>query len=270
MIKLVVSDMDGTLLAENSVLDGKAFSMIKKLREQGICFTVATGRSRCLSEEYERVLGLEIPYIACNGAVVLRQGKVIRRYRIGLAGLRPLVERADRMGMSVVFSIDGEEYYYRETPWICESREKKGFYKNPMVLSEAIWRETTAEKVMIMDGFRSGRIALMEEMCGELPMEYGYTRYTDMSVEIVNRKATKANGVKFLAEYLGITMEEVLAVGDHKNDCEMLETAGMGAAVANAIPDAKKSARYVCGKDHLEGVMEAVEHFCGINMEEIQ
>lgn len=268
MVKLVVSDMDGTLLAQDSVLGGQALRMKQKLKEKGILFTMATGRSQCLSEEYEKLLELEIPYVACNGAVILKQGEIIKQHQIALKGLRPLVEEAERLDMSVVFSIGGSEFYYKETPWILEKREEQGFYKNPMILSEEIWNHTLLEKLMIMDNCRTGRIGLMEEMCRKLPAEYGFTRYTDMSVEIVNRKATKAEGVRFLARYLGIGMEHIMAIGDHKNDCEMLQEAGIGVAVSNAIPDAKESADYVAAGDHLNGVLEAVQRFCRIDTEE--
>lgn len=265
MIKLVVSDMDGTLLARDSNLSGRAFAMKQKLKEKGILFTMATGRSQCLSEGFEQALDLEIPYIACNGAVILRQGRVLEQYTIPLLSLRPLAEEADSLGMSVVFSRDGSEFYYRETPWILENR-LQGLYQNRMELSDRIWAEARLEKVMIMDGRRTGRIALMEEMCRQLPPEYGFTRYTDMSVEIVNHRANKAQGVRFLSRYLGIPMDEILAVGDHQNDCEMLQAAGVGAAVSNAIPAVKECADYIAEKDHLEGVIEAVQHFCHIDM----
>lgn len=265
MIKLVVSDMDGTLLAWDSNLSGRAAVMKQKLKEKGILFTMATGRSQSLSEGFEQALSLEIPYIACNGAVILRQGRVLERYTIPLLGLRPLAKEADNLGMSVVFSMGGSEFYYRETPWILESKSQ-GLYQNRMELSNHIWAETRLEKVMIMDGHRTGRIALMEEMCRQLPPEYGFTRYTDMAVEIVNHRATKARGVRFLSRYLGIPMDEILAVGDHQNDCEMLQAAGVGAAVSNAIPAAKKCADYIAEKDHLEGVIEAIQHFCRIDM----
>ena len=268
MVKLVVSDMDGTLLAQNSVLGERAIRMIQKLKEKGILFTMATGRSQCLSEEYEKLLNLEIPYIACNGAVILKRGEIIKQHQIALKGLRPLVEEADRLDMSVVFSIGGSEFYYKETPWILEKRREEGFYQNPMILTDEIWDRTYLEKLMIMDNCRTGRITLMEEMCRKLPPEYGFTRYTNMSVEIVNCRATKAEGVRFLADYLGIPMDEVMAIGDHKNDCEMLTEAGIGVAVSNAIPDAKECADYVAAGSHLDGVVEAVQMFCRIDTEE--
>lgn len=262
MVRLVVSDMDGTLLGPDSFLGQEVFSMIKELKEKGISFTIATGRSRCLSEGYEELLGLELPYISCNGAMLVKRGQVIKSYPVPMAGLRSLVEEADEMGMSIVFSIDGEEFYLRETPWILEKREKEGFYQNQMLLSETIWQDTCLEKVMVLDGSRSGKIREIEKRCRELPKQYGFTRYTDMSVEIVHHQATKANGVRMLSEYLQIPMEEILAVGDHQNDCEMLQAAGIGVAVANAIPEAKRSADYVAENGHLAGVIEAVRKFC--------
>ncbi len=262
MVKLVVSDMDGTLLGPGSFLGQEALLMVRQLKEKGIGFTIATGRSRCLSESYEALLGLELPYISCNGAMIVRRGQIIKRYPIPLSALRPLIEEADRMGMSIVFSIDGEEFYLRETPWILEKREEEGFYRNKMALTEAVWNELHLEKIMVMDGNASGRIGQVEARCRTLPAQYGFTRYNDRSVEIVHCQATKANGIRFLSQYLGIPMEEILAVGDHQNDCEMLRAAGIGAAVANAIPAARESADYVTKSDHLAGVLEAVRRFC--------
>lgn len=262
MVKLVVSDMDGTLLGPGSFLGQEALPMVQQLKQRGIGFTIATGRSRSLSEGYEALLGLKLPYISCNGAMILRRGQVIKKHSIPLCGLRALIEEADRQEMSIVFSIDGEEFYLRETPWILEKRESEGFYQNRMELSETVWETLCLEKIMIMDGDASGRIGQIEAKCRALPAQYGFTRYNDRSVEIVHREATKANGIRFLSQYLGIPMKEILAIGDHQNDCEMLRAAGIGVAVANAIPAAQENADYVTSGDHLAGVLEAVHTFC--------
>ena len=60
---------------------------------------------------------------------------------------------------------------------------------------------------------------------------YGFTRYTNKAVEIVNKNSTKASALQILSQHLDIDLEDILAIGDHQNDIEMLREAGVGVAV---------------------------------------
>ena len=122
------------------------------------------------------------------------------------------------------------------------------------------------DKLMIMDETREGAIAILEDMCRELPDIYGFTRYTNKSVEVVSRDSTKASALKSVATLLDIPPESILAVGDHQNDIEMLRYSGIGAVVGNATEDAKHAADYVASGRCIDGVQEIVEKFCEITV----
>lgn len=262
MIKLVVSDLDGTLLDENEVLGPTALGLACWLRERDILFTIATGRVKSMAESYARQLGLGLPYLCCNGGEIVLGNQVLERLRISAAPLWGLVEKACQLGYSVWYSIDGEEYVHGETAWIREQQKTFGRYHAISPLTPDKIQNLFVEKLSIMDGDKDGNMALLEELCKQLPEGYGFTRYQDQSVEVVHANATKARGLLWLADYLGIRPEEILAAGDHQNDIEMIRLAGVGVAVGNATGDLKSEADYTARGCHAEGVREAVERFC--------
>lgn len=260
-IKLVVSDMDGTLIDTDEVLSEKAIALSRRLKDSGVMFSLATGRVEYLADDYVRRLGLSVPYVACNGATLVDGGHVIERKQIPVLPLMDIIEEADLMGMSIIYSREGRESVWRETSWILDQRKRFDRYHAVHRFTPGEWTSLTVDKVSIMDEERDGRIACIEALCRRLPSSYGFTRYVDRSVEIVDGSANKANGIASLARHLGLEMNEVMAIGDHQNDIEMLSCAGVGAAVANATEDVKEIADYVCKNRCIDGVIEAVDHY---------
>ena len=80
-------------------------------------------------------------------------------------------------------------------------------------------------------------------------------------MEIVAEGCSKASGLKTLLDYLKVAPGEVMAIGDHTNDIEVLSMVGMGVAVANAQEEVKAIADYVTEKERAEGVEEAIRRF---------
>lgn len=260
-IRLVVTDMDGTLIDSDEILSDKAVMLSRRLRDAGIMFSLATGRVEYLADDYVRRLELSIPYIACNGATLVDGRNVIARKQIPVLALSSIIEEADRMGMSIIYSREGLETVWRETRWILLQRERFNRYHDVHAFTFQEWQTVSVDKVMIMDDEREGGISRIEALCRDLPPIFGFTRYMDRSIEIVNGDANKANGISRLASYLGVKMDEVMAIGDHQNDIEMLMNAGIGVAVANATEEVKEIADYVCTNRCIDGVIEAVDHY---------
>lgn len=267
MVKLVVSDMDGTLIDRDEILSEKAIKIVKALKKKGILFTIATGRAESMVSKYVKALDIEVPYIACNGVTIINNNEVLLRNKVPLKGLRLIVQQAEFMNMSLVYSVDGVERVYQTTPWIEHQRKVFNRYHEEHQFTEEEWETLYIDKLMIMDDIRQGAIAVLEDMCKQLSEDYGFTRYTNKSVEIVNRNSTKATALHEVIRILGIDQEEVLAIGDHRNDMEMLSMAGIGAVVANAIDEVKAEADYVAGHSCIDGVQEVVEKFCQIVLE---
>lgn len=261
MIKLVVSDVDGTLVDETEVLSQKAIALADYLKGHGVLFTIATGRAEYIAEDFVKKLGVSIPYIACNGATIISGGEVLERNQIALLPLREIIERADSDGLSVIYSIEGYEKVYRFTPWVLSQQRDFDRYHQEHRFSEEEWATLCVDKITVMDNSLAGCIAQYDAMCAGLPEGYGYTRYLDRAVEIVSGTATKGNALRTLIARLGILPQEVLAAGDHQNDIEMISMAGVGVAVGNATEQLKSVADYISTGCNVDGLFEAVRHF---------
>jgi Cof subfamily protein (haloacid dehalogenase superfamily) len=262
MVKLVVCDIDGTLIEADEILDKKAPELVKRLDAEGIGFSLASGRSDYLVSAYAEQLNLSIPYITCNGAAMVHKGRRLHEKLIPAAPLRKITELADAMGFSIVYSQQGGERVWRETPWILEIRRRYNRYHRVHRFTPEEWENELLDKILIYDDSERGGINIIEKSCKKLFPQFAATRYMDRSVEIVNGGASKASGMIDLAAMLGIGPDAILAIGDHQNDIEMIRAAGQGAAVGNATDAVKAAASYICGEDYFAGVFEAVNHFC--------
>ncbi len=263
MIKLVVTDVDGTIVPKDEILRGEVVAMKERLNANGIVYTLASGRQDCHLTDYVRQLGLDVPYIACNGCSIIHNGEAVLRKTIPLLPLRAVTEKAEEMGMSLMFGMDRSDFAYGVTDFILEQREKFNRYNETRRFTEDEWRTARIDKLYIVAKVRDGSLDHIEALCRELPWEFYYKRYSNKAIDILPREATKANAVRHVAEMLGVEMSEVMAIGDDLNDTEMLSAAGIGVAVANAQPGAKDAADYVTEGECYLGVIEAVQKFCG-------
>jgi hydroxymethylpyrimidine pyrophosphatase-like HAD family hydrolase len=101
------------------------------------------------------------------------------------------------------------------------------------------------------------RNELAERYAGRL----GVVRSHDMFVEVHSTEASKGHGLKFLANYYGIPQIETIAVGDSGNDCSMLEWAGLGVAVANALPETLAAADVIAPAVTEDGLADVIERY---------
>lgn len=260
-IRLVVCDLDGTLIGRDEILTEKAIALAKKLQSSNIMFSLATGRVDYLVTPYIQSLGIGLPVITCNGAAVLLNSKVLYRRQIPVKELYPIFKQADTLGFSIIYSIDGYEFVWRTTPWILREQTMFDRYHEIRTFTQDDWQNLFVDKVTIIGDGGAGQIDQVETLCLGLSDTYTFTKYADRAVEIVEKTANKAIGLEFLVNYLGICIDEVMVVGDHQNDVRMIAEAGLGIAVANATPETKCAADYICRLDGIDGVIEAIEHF---------
>ena len=224
MVKLVVSDLDGTLIDSSEQLTDTAREMARWLKDRNVLFTFATGRVQGMTERYAQDMQVSIPYVATNGAALIAPDGVLFRRKVPLKPLETMLRKADSMGMSIIYSEDGYEKVCRETPYILRQRAAFGRYNDVAPLTQADYDGKQMEKICV---------------------------------------CTKAPGVAELAKRLNIPMSDVLAIGDDENDLQMLRLAGHTATVQNALAKVKPLVAYVSPYCHSAGVFDAVKHFIG-------
>lgn len=266
MIRLVVTDVDGTIVGKDEILHEEMITFAKALKKAGIPYTIATGRVNGLVQDYVDKMEIEIPYVACNGGTLVKGSEVIERNTIPLSALRELMELADDMEMSLLYSIQGEENAYRSTAYVKAQQQDYGRYLKPHAFTEEEWETLQVDKVIVMAAIRDGSIGIIEELCRNLPGGIGYKRYANKAIDILSEQSTKEMGVKKLAEYLDIPLSEVLFAGDDLNDVEIIKKAGIGVAVNNAQELAKEVADYIAKNPCYAGVIEAVRRFVHVQI----
>ena len=263
MIKLVVCDMDGTMIGRDERVPDSAAEWIASLEAQGVMFTVATGRAEGYMREKVAQMGLRHPYIVTNGATIMDGDRAILRRQFSIHPLRSLIEDCYAEGMSVLFTFEGTERTERITPWIVREGEKRGCPFEPKPLSDEEWETLQADKLLIMDPVREGKILDMEKKLQAISGDFMYVRYRLKALELNEKSANKAAALQTLVESMGIPMKYVLFIGDDDNDIQVFQAAGHSAAVGNVSDNARPYAEYVCQGHEFQGVMEAVEKFCG-------
>lgn len=261
-VKLVICDVDGTLIGDDRKITEDIDRLGTIIKTNHIPFTIASGRIPSRIEELVRRLHISLPYIGCNGACAMQKDSYLWNDFILPEHLKPAMELADGLGMSIVYTDGVRELAYRKTPWIAELMEKHSRYDGVFAPKEEEWSAMRIQKVLIAgDCPPSVGKRVLAEL---LPFKewLNIVEYEDGVLDITTKSSSKEEGSKRLAASLGIPMEEVLAIGDHQNDLGMIRRAGIGVAVANASEELKREADYVCTQKIAKGVIEAVERFC--------
>lgn len=263
-MKLVVTDLDGTLLSPEKEISDEAVEVICRWKEAGGLFSFITGRPAPGVLGYMTRAGVNAPIVCCNGAEVVERAEdgfhILYREQMGLKGLRTLMEEAHLAGFTVLYYRDGEEYAMGLTEWVQERRKRGRTY--PIEdRNEAFWKNTQAQKVNIMADKGLKSKALRPLMEG-LSSDYEVVIYENYGCEITPKGCGKARGLRRLSQLVNVPMEEIMAVGDNANDLKMLRAAGLGVAVGNGTSEARACADYVCEHTNTDGVVEAIRRFC--------
>lgn len=261
-IKLVISDIDGTLIDETETIPQKLIETVQKCKAQGILFSLATGRTKELVNEVVQKLGISDPYVISNGACIFKGEECLEAHGFSAYPILPIIRRADAEGLTVTIADTRFEKALRLTDYVRGHQQFGNRFQSFIDPETEDWEHATFQKLMIMDEHRTGKIVGIRESLKPFAEQYWITTYSDMAVELGPKGCNKASGVKALVKRLGIQPEEVMACGDFSNDVEMLQYAGIGVAVANASPYVKERADYVATKSYALGVVEAVEKYC--------
>lgn len=258
MIKMIVSDVDGTLLPHSQQkLDPLLFEQIRRLKEMGILFVAASGRQYANLYRLFGPVQDDIAYIAENGGLTVYRGEVLDRGAFPLSLTKEIAQAIYEDGTSE-FSISGEQTYYirpksREFLWLM-----RDFMHNNITLIEDLDEIPEAcLKVAVYD---------QEHLQEKVP--YWVDRFSDRAavvtsgndwLDFIPKDQNKGNGVRCLQEKLKIAPEECMGFGDEYNDIEMLGAVRYSYAVSTAREKVKTISRYVTEKvtGVLEGLIES-------------
>ncbi|EJK9928730.1 sugar-phosphatase [Cronobacter sakazakii] len=265
-IKLIAIDMDGTLLLPDHTISPGVKNAIAAAREQGINVVLTTGRPFAGVESYLRELHMDKSGDYCityNGALVQKasDGSTVAQTPLSYDDYRYLEQLSREVG-SHFHALDRTTLYTANRDISRYTVHESFVATIPLVFCEAEKMDPnmTFLKVMMID-----EPEILDKAITRIPQDvkekYTVLKSAPYFLEILDKRVTKGTGVKSLAEVLNIQPEEVMAIGDQENDIAMLEYAGVGVAMENAIDAAKEAANFVTRSNLEDGVAYAIEKF---------
>ncbi|WP_239953297.1 sugar-phosphatase [Pantoea sp. Z09] len=263
-IKLVAIDMDGTLLNPQHEITAGVKSAIDRAHKKGVAVVLATGRPYVGIQRYLMELGLvdEGQYcISYNGALVqqAKDGECVAEITLGFDDYLYIEQLSRELG--VHFQAFDKSSLYTPNKDLSEYTIHEASLTGIPVRYRAVEemdRATRFPKLMMID-----KPDLLDAAIQRLPAKaqqnYTILKSAPYYLEILDRRVNKGQGVKMLAEKLGLARDEVMAIGDQENDLAMIEYAGMGVAMGNAIDSVKHIAQFVTKTNMEDGVAHAIE-----------
>ncbi len=260
MIKLVASDLDGTLLRDGAQMPNpQVYDLIRRLREMGVLFVAASGRQFSVMRRMFAPIKDEIAYICENGAFVYADGKVLYQDTLD-QGLAKEIMQAIWERKGAEMTISGIYTYY-----IRPKTEKfRSLLTDILKLNckEVDDFEHFPEKIM--------KVAVHEKSEIDESYQYWSDRFSDRCVVVTSGfgwmdfipfGTDKGKGIRFFQERMNLKPEECMAFGDEYNDIEMLQAVGRSYAMDTARPGVKKISRFITGnvEEELKGLIQELE-----------
>jgi len=260
-IKLTAVDVDGTLLDGEQRLRDEVVNFLRELKNNGVIISLATGRSLQRVLQFTDRIDDEMPLILMNGAWVhdLESGNDWRALNLGKDETLRAIKLLREWGYEIIVQkpIPEAHIFFYDTleKDNKERRERiqRNFDRCHQVDDLITVIENGAAEITILD--TDERILKCREMLYQAGLDCRLTYSTspfnpDYSwLEILHPDATKGKALEFLAGRLGIAREDVLAVGDNHNDLDMIEWAGVGAAMGHSGAEIRTKADIVLPKE---------------------
>ena len=249
-VKMIVTDLDQTLLHTDKIISDYSVDVLTKCREAGIKIAYATARSTQASSRFFEWFMPDI-FIGYGGALVLSGGVPIHRFDIPADISSSLIEEClSSPEISSILAIN-------ETVALTNNRDElevkdSSHYKYTDALLDYNYSYL---KISVNSGSQNA----VEKIAAGYPM-LDMLRYTGEDLyRFANRDALKWNALKAVAEHLNLGTSTFVVFGDDVNDLEMVENGGVGVAVANAIDEVKAVADYICDTNDNDGVAKWLE-----------
>jgi Cof subfamily protein (haloacid dehalogenase superfamily) len=260
-IRLMLADVDGTLVTQDKILTERAITAVDRLRDAGILFAITSGRPPRGMAMLVEPLDLQTPIAAFNGGLLVDRDMTVIEQRV-------VPEHLVSPIAALMASFDLSVWLYRGADWYVPDP------KGPHVDREA-WTVKFQPKVMTSiegltdhvakivgvsddhDAVSKASAAAHERFGNHVTAAASQPYYLDVTHPDANKGAV----ARYLANKFKLTTDEIATIGDMPNDILMFAHSGLSIAMGNADPQVQRAARRVTGTNEKEGFADAVERF---------
>ena len=261
-IRLVISDIDGTLVNKAKVLSPRGRVAIEALKDRGIGFTVTSARPPVGLRHIIELLGLEVPVAAVNGGALVRPDLTIIEEKL-------LSREATRRAIGLLRQQGIDAWLFTDSAWFIRDpagahvdHEAKTIGQAPTIVDE--FDPTLLERCLKIVGSSHDHphLAQCETLLQrELGSSALATRSQVYYLDVTNPLANKGEAVLSLSRAMNIPVSDIMTIGDGTNDIPMLMASGFSVAMGNGSSEVQASARVVTDDCENDGFAKAIERY---------
>lgn len=261
MYKMIAIDIDDTLLNDDLIVTDSTKAALTAAIEAGVVITLATGRMFPSAKKVANQINLNVPLITYQGSLVknLLDEQVLYERTVPAHIARLVYEYSEEHGLHLQGYHDDQLYVKEDNQKV---KDYAAFVKVDYVVEPNIERiiKLPMTKMLFFDEpeVLDRHAAYLSKIIGN---EVHITKSKPFLLEFLHKEGTKGHAVQFLAQHFGIDTTQVIAIGDSWNDKEMLEVAGLGVAMENAIDSLKQIADYITLNNNNGGVKHVIDKF---------
>ena len=259
MIKLVISDLDGTLVDKQKRLTPGTVAAVARLRAAGLGFTVISARPRSGVSPIGDALAIDGGMGAFNGGLIFRRdGRTDPRYLVPEAVARGVLDMARTAPVDLWVFAD-ERWHASTDQGAHIASERGASNQEPIVRDDFADLLGRADKITLV----SDDAPLLADLTDRARTDWGNRATVAQSqsyyLDVTAREANTGAGVAALAATLGIALAETVVIGDQHNDLPMFARAGLAIAMGNATDAVKAAAAHVTDANDADGVAAAID-----------
>lgn len=265
-LKLIVFDVDGTLVNERDEIGEATVQFVRELRKMGVVFSFASGRQHSALTHHAETLGLKAPLISLDGTLIKShpRGDKLFESTIPDKYVKKAIQFADKYLLKIALCHDEAIYFDEQNAGVQTLLEKYGA-RYQEISSYENYISNTLELVITGD-YKDSMKFVNKKL--NFPYTFGlrtslYKSHSHGGIyylEIRNKGVSKGRGLKKLCKYYKFKIKETAVLGDWFNDRSLFETDALKIAMGNAVPEIKKMSDYILNRTfHDDGTAEFLE-----------
>lgn len=260
-IKLIISDIDGTLFTSKEKISPRTANAINKAREKGILFGVATGRHLDGLEKLAVDTGMDKLcdiYVGCHGAHIIDKSCNLDKHEEMLSGKDSLeiFNHFKDLDVNIIVGLDKKVYGYKSDADTEYITKVTGYPEIPLIPEEVF---KSAQAQILITCVPSYMDKVIQHSKKLINKNYRGFCTWETCFEYVPASVSKSKGIKEIANIHGFELENVLAFGDADNDLEMLRDCGIGVCMENGLDSAKAISDYITSSNDNDGIAKFIE-----------
>jgi Cof subfamily protein (haloacid dehalogenase superfamily) len=260
-VKLLLADVDGTLVTNEKVLTPRAVEAVQALGAAGILFAVTSGRPPRGMSMLVEPLALSTPIAAFNGGLIVQPDMtVIEEKLIPQALVQPILSLLESFGL-VPWIYRGAEWFVQDPRGAHVDREAMTVGFQPTVTKSFVDISDSVVKVVGVSDDHDAMDRATEAARDQFHDHVTAAQSQPYYLDITHPDANKGGVVKFLSTRFGIPSSAIATIGDMPNDVLMFAHSGLSIAMGNASSEVQRAARMVTTTNQDEGFANAVERF---------